>query len=58
MKILDVISEGEELLTSEALNIMGGDKKPNNTNDALISCKCNGQGNNNNDGLFCSCNDE
>ncbi len=59
MKILDVISEGEELMSSEALNIIGGDKKPNNVNDALLSCKCEGNGDNINDSLLtCSCSDD
>lgn len=54
MKILNVISEGEELLSSEAMNIIGG--MDDNSNEALIcSCSDNGDDNNNDAWIYCSC---
>lgn len=54
MHILNVISKGEELLSSETMNIVGG--MDANVNEALI-CTCSDEtDDNNNDALlYCSC---
>lgn len=54
MQILNVISKGEELLSSETMDIVGG--MDANTNEALIcSCSDDGDDNNNDALLYCSC---
>lgn len=54
MKILNVISEGEELLTSEMLDTIGG--METNTNEAAICLCTNDEQDNKNDAtIICIC---
>jgi hypothetical protein len=58
MEIKKIIQEGEKLSAKQLVDICGGAAMMDNTNDAVITCKCSGSGDNTNTGLWCSCKDD
>ena len=58
MEIKKIIQEGEKLSAKQLVDICGGAAMMDNTNGAIISCKCSGNGDNSNSGLWCSCKDD
>lgn len=55
MKINEIIIHGDKLDESKLTEIKGGAELMANTNKALITCDCSGDGDNSNGGLWCSC---
>lgn len=58
MEVKKIIQEGERLSAKQLVDICGGAAMMDNTNDAVITCKCRGNGDNSNSGLWCSCKDD
>lgn len=55
MAIKEVLNQGELLNEEQQENVAGGMEA--NTNNAL-ACECSGTGDNNNTGIYCSCDDD
>ncbi|WP_028895939.1 hypothetical protein [Prevotella sp. HUN102] len=55
MKILKILEKGEQVSEKQMVDLCGGTDMMANTNKAVLSCSCDGNGDNTNKGFICSC---
>ncbi|KGN75437.1 hypothetical protein HQ47_01770 [Porphyromonas macacae] len=58
MKVEKILQEGEKINERQMIDLCGGTDAMTNNNDAVVTCNCQGTGDNANKGLWCSCKDD
>ena len=58
MEIIKILEKGEQVSEKQMIDLCWGTDLMANTNKAIVYCSCDGNGDNTNKGLICSCDED